>query len=345
MIPIIYNQNFEALAEIDEYISFIWTERYYQSGDFELVVPITKKTVDLCRYGNYVHRLDRDDYGIIEKIKYNTSIDGVEQLVVSGRFLASILGRRIIAVQTEFNNKTVGQIVQKLVDDAIISPTDSARKINDFSYSDISGNTTKISVQYTGKNLLTTMEDLCLSNYLGFKIIYDNGFKMTTYSGTDRSYNQTENPYVVFSTDFDNLASSEYFEDFTELKTNVLIAGEGQGTERKSAWVTKDNPTGLQRYEYFKDARNVSSNNGAISDSVYMQQLKDEGLEYISTMSKAFTGEVFFNNYTFRKDVNVGDLVTIKNPNWNIFINTRLIEMVESTDETGLYTTTPTFGN
>ena len=58
----------------------------------------------------------------------------------------------------------------------------------------------------------------------------------------------------------------------------------------------------------------------------------------------AFTGEVYFNNIVFRQDVNVGDMCVIEISRWNVLMNSRLVEVIESVSESGEYSIIPTFG-
>ena len=72
----------------------------------------------------------------------------------------------------------------------------------------------------------------------------------------------------------------------------------------------------------------------------------ERGYEKLSetAMTQAFDGEVSMNvNYQYRKDYQLGDIVTIENERWGISINSRIIEVMESEDENG-YIVTPTFG-
>lgn len=345
MIPIILNTSFEKLAMYENYISFIWTTRYYAPGDFELCLPITEDTVNTIQKDYYIMREDDYNVGIIEAINYQKTEGAADMMIITGRFLSSILGRRIVATMTEINNLTVPNAIKKFITDAIISPAIGARKINNFSFVDNSGFTEKITIQRTGTNLLELVKELCETYGIGFRTLLENGnFVFTLFSGVDRSYNQTANPYVVFSHDYNNLESTDYAEDYTNIVTDVLVAGEGEGTARKTAWASKQTNTGLARYEMYQDARNSSTNNGEISDSVYLEQLREEGLESITTYTTAFAGTVFFQNYEYKKDVNIGDIVTIENNKWGIGINTRIIEVIESTSEAGEYTIIPTFG-
>lgn len=341
--PIILNKSFEKIGIVDDYSSLIWTTRYYECGDFELVVPVDDRHIELLQMGFYVTRPDDKRAGIIENITISQDEDQSEQMIVTGRFLSSILGRRIIAVQTQLYG-TVSAGVASLINDAIVNPEIGKRKISNF-YVSATNFTERLEAQYTGKNLLEVIEDICKTNHIGFKTILDDGkFVFSLFKGTDRSYNQSENPRVVFSDEYDNLISSTYEEETTELITDVLVAGEGEGMDRKTVWASIDEPSGLDRYELYHDQRNMSTNDGEISDDEYKAQMLEEGLEQLTTVTKAFDGTTYFDNIKFREDVDIGDVVVIQNTRWGIAINSRLIEVIESVDESGAYEIVPTFG-
>lgn len=343
MIPIIMNKDLVKLAMIEDYSSFIWTTRYYSCGDFELVCPADLDHINLLQIGYYVMRDDDENVGIIEDIEMSKDEDQNEQMIVIGRFLSCILGRRIIATQTQLYG-TVSAGVNALINDAIVNPVITARKIDNFAVNWTSFSA-RLDAQYTGKNLLETIEDICETNHLGFKTTLSGGtFLFTLYEGVNRSYSQSENPYVVFSDEYDNLVSSTYAAQSSEKVTDVLVAGEGEGLDRKTLWVSRENPTGLDRYEAYHDQRNMSTNDGAVSDEEYQQQMKEEGLEQLTTLTEAFEGTVYFDNIKYREDVNVGDICVIKNDKWGVYINSRLIEVIESVGESGEYEVVPTFG-
>lgn len=344
--PVILNKNFEALAVIDDYSSLIWTTRYYKCGDFEIVVPVTEKYVELMQIGYYLRRDDDENVGIIEDFEISRSEEGDEQMIVTGRFLASILSRRIIAQQTTVNT-SVSSAILTLLNQNVRSASIGNRHITNIDWKTVSvGSLTKIQAQYTGKNLLETIENICETYQYGFKITLsdENHFVCELYQGTDRSYAQTTNPYVIFSDEYDNLLSSRYQKQSSELVTDVLVAGEGEGLDRKTLWVSKDNPSGLDRYEMYLDQRNMSTNDGEITETEYQNQMKEEGMENITQITTAFEGTVYFDNVKYKEDVNIGDVCVIENKKWGISINSRLIEVIESVDESGVYQVVPTFG-
>lgn len=339
------NKKFERIAVIED-ASVIWVKRYYDVGDFEVYVGANEKYINILQSGNYVERLDDDSVGIIENIKITYDDEGTEYLTATGRFAESILERRIVWEQTQLSG-TAENGLRNLINNNIINPTIADRKIPIIELGNIKGYTDRLDAQYTGNNILEINKNVAIANQTGFKfnlIESELGHKFTyeLYKGIDRSYNQTANPYVVFSDKYDNLLTSEYEVNTSNLKNVALVAGEGEGTARKTA--TVGSGAGLNRYEVFVDARDLSTNSGEISTSEYNQALNERGLENIVTITQAFTGEVDLEqNYKYKKDFFLGDIVTIENSKWGIFINSRIIEITESEDENG-YKITPTFG-
>lgn len=343
IVPVVMNSSFERLAAIDDYTSFIWTTRYYTSGDFELCIDATAENMALFVQDYFIVRDDDENVGIVEDIKIQHNDDASDMLIVSGRFLDAIIARRIIADQTTVTGK-VSACIEKLLEDNIIDPAIAARQIDNFTIDSYTVNV-NMQAQYTGKNLLETISGICETYGIGYKVTLndDHEFVFQLYEGVDRTYDQNVNPWVIFSDKYDNLMSSEYEENYQDIATAVLVAGEGEGLDRKTAWVT-DGSTGIARHEVYKDQRNVRSNDGEITEEEYMQLLEEAGKESLTKYTTAFAGTVFFDNIEYKQDVNIGDLCVIENTRWGIYINSRLVEVIESVSEAGDYSIVPTFG-
>ena len=236
-----------------------------------------------------------------------------------------------------------------MLNESIISPSISERKIDNFIFqastdNKITGLT--INTQYTGDDLYTVIKSLCEENNIGFKILLneENQFVFSLYAGADRSYGQTENPYVVFSTKFENLINSNYFSSKANLKTVALVAGEGEGSARKTAIVGSG--TGLNRRELFTDARDISSDteDRILSDAEYTEQLKSRGTKDLAghIATTAFEGEVEATRlFKYGEDFFIGDIVQIANEYGNkgtAYISELIIS--NSKDELLIY---PTF--
>lgn len=338
----VLDKNFNLVTLIDEYISIIWTRRYFTYGDFELYLSATKSNLDTLQQGYYLVR-EKDvtvteyrNVMIISSRKITTDEQNGDNLTVTGFCLKSILKRRVVAEQTNLNGQ-IAACIRQLVTENIISPTVSARAISNFTLgTDSITLTDSMQMQITGDNLSDAITEICTTYGLGYDIyISGSNFVFYLYQGADRSYNQAVNPHVVFSTEFDNLISSEYVNNRDNYANVAVVAGEGEGTARKK--VTVGTASGLERLEIWVDARNASTNDGEITEAEYNQMLAQDGVEALAEtdITTAFSGEIDNSvNYTYGVDYFLGDLVQIEN-DYNISAATRIIEVIDSEDDSG----------
>ena len=123
----------------------------------------------------------------------------------------------------------------------------------------------------------------------------------------------------------------------------ALIGGEGEGTERK--YRTVGDAQGLNRYELFVDAKDISSNNGEIELAEYNKLLDERGYEKLEEqqITEEFTGEVEATRmYRYKEHYDLGDIVQVENE-YEILASPRILEVIESQNENG-YRVVPTFG-
>lgn len=342
----IYSEDFTLQGIVDTASSIIWTNRFRQCGDFEIYVPASTAMLDLLQIDRLVVRPDDEMACIVEKVEINTDEENGDFMTVTGRCLRSILGRRIVWDQTELSG-TVENAMRRLVSDAFISPTIAARRYSSLKLAAAHGFTETISTQYTGTNLLEAIEELCAAKNYGFKItLQDGSMVVDFYRGVDRTAGQSVNPRVIFSEEYDNLVASTYTKDKTEYKTVALVAGEGEGSARRRTTVSRPvDQSGLHRREMYVDARDISSNDGEISDAVYLAQLAERGSTSMSEAAivESMEGAVeALQMYTYGKDYSLGDAVTAISK-FGVQADTQVLEVVEVWDENG-YTCTPTFG-
>ena len=354
---LVKDKDFISFNIIDKFYSLIWTERYNQCGDFELEIPASIEYLNIFKENYYVELVgDQTSYMtmIIETIKIKTDVENGDTLIVSGRSLESILERRIVWNQTILNGNLQTKIEQ-LLNDSIINPEDSLRRISNFvfEYSDDSNITSlTIKTQYTGDNLYDVICDICLSYDLGFKIILNdnNQFVFSLYKGIDRSYGQDTNSYVIFSPSYNNLMNTNYLQSGKLVKTIALVLGEGQGTNRKrtSTYSKEGTESGLDRRELYVDARDLSTTNGesTISNSEYLEQLQQRGKEKLSEYEyeKIIDGEAETSiMFKYGIDFNMGDILQVSNE-YGIETRVRVLEYIRSQSEDG-YNVYPTFSS
>lgn len=317
----VLNTKFESVAVIDEFESLIWTDRYDESGDFELFVAMDRTLLNYLKQDYYLWNAESEHMMIIEQINITSNVEDGNKLIVTGRSLESILDRRIVWGQRILTGNMQDAICT-LLQENIITPSISERKIDNFifTYSENSKITAlTIDTQYTGDNLYEIISTLCKKNNIGFKIVLNDKdqFEFMLYAGEDRSYEQTKNPFVIFSPDFENIINSNYLESYKTMKNVTLVAGEGEGAARKT--ISVGSASGLTRRELFTDARDISSDIGSgetLTTSEYNEQLKQRGVENLTDYGSvvSFDGEVEATRmFKYGTDFYIGDIVQIAN--------------------------------
>lgn len=338
----ILNTNLDAISVIDEYESFIWTDRYQQYGDFELYTAMRDGLLDYIRQDYYLQSRDSEHVMIIEKIQISSDAENGNHIIITGRSLESILDRRIVWGQKTLSGNFQNGI-KTLLNECLISPSDSDRKIDNFIFeatTDPAITSLTIDCQYTGDNLYDVVQKLCEERNIGFKVTLNSNkqFVFKLYAGTDRSYNQTKVPHVVFSPKFENIINSNYLETKATLKNITLIGGEGEGASRK--YTTVGAGCGLDRRELFTDARDISSDIGndvALTEAEYMAQLQQRGKENLAenTDTVFFEGQVETTiMFRYGEDFFIGDIIQVANE-YGHETTSRIIEIVTSENEEG----------
>ena len=348
----VMNTSLQRIGVIDGYRSIIWTQRYYEAGDFELFLDATQENIDLCQKGRFLYREGDYEDGvfksvmIIRYVQLNTSIDEGNTLLVKGPDLKSILGQRIIWNQTILSG-TLENNIRSVINSNIINPSLSARKISNFTLGDAMGGTETVQVQATGDNIDLWLTEQVTPYEIGYDVQIKNGnFVFILYKGTDRSYDQNAVPYVIFSPEFENLLASDYTESDIDMRNLALVAGEGEGSARKVTTAGDASLTGLQRIELYVDARDISSttDSGTLTPAQYTAQLQSRGLEKLAELQglKLFEGEVEAEtNFIYGVDYFLGDKVQVVNE-YGIGASARIVEIIDAEDETGR-TVMPTF--
>lgn len=340
---VILNTDLEAVSIIDTYKSFIWTDRYQSYGDFELYTPFDVKLLDSIKTDYYIKGWHSEHVMIVEDLTIKTDAEEGAFLTVKGRSLESILDRRIIWGQITISGN-LQAVIKSLLEDCIINPSESARKIDNFIFEESTDplvTDIEIETQYTGDNLYDIVKTICEELDLGFKITLNenNQFVFKLYAGVDRSYDQIEVPYVIFSPNFENLINSNFIESKSYLKNVTLIGGEGEGSARRYAAIGED-VSGLNRRELFTDARDISSDVGdgvTLTEEEYIAQLEQRGIEKLAENSEFTSFEGQIDNTTMFKygeDFFNGDIIQLENE-YGHQCKARIFEIVMSEDESG----------
>ena len=340
MILYVLDSNYDKTVVMDHYESALWVDRFNKPGEFELYIPAGSELFSYIQTGVFLINDYSDRTMIIEQINIDTDVEDGNKVTVKGRSLESILDRRIIWRQTDFNNANLQNAVKRLLNENVISPSIAARRIPNFIFQDSTDSritSLTLTAQYTGDNLLDVITEICEQNKLGFKLVLNNNKQLvfSLYMGADRSYNQSVNNFVVFSPKFENLLNSNYAKDDTGYKNVTLVAGEGEGVDRITR--TVGSASGLNRRELYTDARDIQTKDedgNDIPTAEYNALLDQRGAEKLAEAKKTeeFDGETDpFSTFIYGEDFFMGDLVQIRNE-YGFQTASRVIEYIFSED-------------
>lgn len=339
------NSDFEFVAILDTFTSLIWTDRYWRCGDFDISHTPTDLVTDDFDSVRYLRLKESPHLMILEYYNLHSEVEKGPSLILKGRSLEALLDRRIVWVPTDITGDFQDGIEQ-LLNENVITPTDSDRTIPDFVF--LASTDPKIlglgmDNQFDGENLLDLISTLCQSKNVGFRVFLNSQekFEFQLYAGEDRSYDQTDNPYVIFSPDFDNLLDSDYVVTNQFFKSVALVAGE-KGVGNVKTTVSVDALTGIKtgierREAYISSGIGRNTPEGVLTEEEYLERLRNHGLDELAkrVFVEMFDGEAASAKYAYGEDYFMGDILQVAD-SYGHRTKSRITEMIYSEDLNGI---------
>lgn len=332
----IFDKNLNFLGEIDSYTSLFYIRKWENYGEFEF--HMAEVDISLIKKGNII-MLNKDGYrtGVIEHIEIKE--ESKEDITVKGFSLSYWLTQRITVPPVgyayhEFNT-SVEDIMTALVKSNAVDPIDIKRKIPYLQVEPSQGRGEILQFQTRYKTLSDELAKLSKTSGLGFTIFLDYKNKKLLFkvlSGRDLSYNQKVNPPAIFSIEYDNIINQNYIESNIGYKNVGYVAGQGEGANRQIEVISNE-LTGFDRRETFIDARDVTEG----------VSLADRGKLKLAENVSIQSFECEVNTKDYKRDWDLGDIITTVSKKYNFKINNRVTEVKEVYESSG-FKVEPTFG-
>lgn len=350
------NSKFEILAVLDQFVSAIWTRRYYSCGDFEMKLPATTQLVALLQPGVFITRADDTTVMCIEKMIIETDTENGNFLTISGRSAEALLERRVLLAPFIVQSTTVEiqSAFTNLLQLCFDASKNAARphRVADEIHFGVAVESEKAKVSLLGAlgidyykrdsnsgslyDILTSVLEIAELG-LRFKIqAVGNRQKLCPklYAGEDR----TES--VIFSPAYSNLVNSSYEKDISNVRTHCLCYGETDGliTQRlycyRAGVSASTQPTGLDcRETVIKGDDQGDYGATQWAGMLYLQGCAE--VAELSSISTAFSGEITTDiQYQYRKDWDLGDIVHVENE-FGIAGTARVLAVSEKWDVSG----------
>lgn len=311
---------------VDQYESFIWTERRSSSGDFELVVRSDRGMRLLLTVGKRLAILKSYRVMVIETVENTTDDDGNTKLKISGRSLETLLEDRAnqsstIAAGTTVEHTeitgTPADVARYFFDtfcrNNVDVPADNIPFIQPaifFPPGSIPEPTESITFRYEYDSVYNSIQKICEVYDLGFRLIRNGDFSelyFEIYTGDDRTSLQSTNPAVIFSPGLDSLSNTTELTSNALLKNVAYVFGKN-GSQMVYADGVDETIEGFDRRILVVKADDIDLAVGPDLTAALVQKGKEELAKH--RMVLAFDGEIpQFGSYEYLVDYDLGDLV------------------------------------
>lgn len=341
---------------VDQFESLIWTDRYKDVGDFELVIKADRGTKTLLAPGTRVVIAKSYCVMTVETVETAVSADGVSQLKIKGRSLENILNDRVAIPSMGTGSLTTPKwnitglpaaIARYIFDQICVVHVNSPNDVIPFYHAGtmftpgtIPEPSTTVSMSLDFDTVLNVIKKICDIYNLGFRLTrkeLPNGapseMYFEVYTGDDRTTLQTTMPVVIFSPELDNLSDTNELTS-TALLKNVAYVIAPNGTAYVYAnGFDSSTATGYNRKAIVVMADDIELPAGTALQAALQQRGQEELAKYKVVI--AFDGEIpQFGSYVYGVHYDLGDLVETRSSD-GLATNMRVTEQIFVSDATG----------
>jgi uncharacterized FlaG/YvyC family protein len=307
-------KDFVLKGVLTTFVSLIWTRKFSVCGTFKLEIPFDLKKdlykLEMLELGNVIYKRNTNEGAVIESHEIIQTSNGKLSFVINGRFLGSILDRRIFDLAGDLD---INVLLTRIINENFL--TAGNRKIDNLRLMPFSLPAKSIKADYKHQDALKAIETLMQQQQTGFRIDYNIDLK--TY---DLQFYDKKTTDVIFTPDFNNILQQDYLNSISKYK-NVVYVGD--------IYVHNDTIQGLDRREKWTDK-------GEGDQNYNLQKALDALQE--SRAIKSLASEIDPNSpqFDYLIDYDLGSLVLSENRFLNYSENDLINEITEVYSSTGL---------
>lgn len=313
---------------IEGFESFIWTERYSESGDFQIVIKSTFESRQLLVPDLMITRIGSTYVMKIDTVSDETDEDGTRNLTVTGRSLEALLDDRVgmpaitdtTTTPTWNLTGTPGDVVRNAFHTICVVGVLNANDTIPFYHSgtllpagNIPEESGEITVAASPDTLYNLFKTICDTYFLGFRFVRNaeaGQIYFEVYTGNDRTTDQIILNPVVFDPNMENLEKVSLLQSTALMKTVAYVFAQNGSAEVYAVGASVDD-SGSKRRVLLINSSN-SSEAGEELDAALVQ----EGTLALAAQRQiyAFDGELPQTiPYVYGRDYGLGDLVEERN--------------------------------
>jgi hypothetical protein len=307
----IYNKNLVTQTVITDYISAIWTKKFYDVGNFEMHLAVNNPHLSYLVEDSIIY--NNGKYGVI-LYKQQTYND----VKILGCDLKGLMALRKVAGNKNGNVETV-------IKNYVADSTSGSRAFDLFSLKTNQNRGATINWAIDGLSMLDIeLKKICEANNIGYDVtVESNLLKFDILQGTDRTNE------VTFSVDFKNIGDFDYSKDLLNSVNTVYNDNNATITEHYISVFS-----GLNRKEGIAKETGTSDEINTKTNAYLVEKSAKENLSCEAN-----------NKLVYGVDYFLGDTVTlVVNVFGEILTTEKQITEVQEVYEKNNIRTIPTFG-
>lgn len=348
------DDNFYQKEIIDAYASLVWTERYNDSGEFVLTVPIDSVSADYVKEGTFLGIEESKDVMLIDTVSQKE-----QKIQAVGKSLTDFLKQRILRntwstakdhwTITDIPGHVAGTIVSQMLGPG--GSMDSGSVLVDGTNEIFpnlvvgplaGGDSTKLAIPYG--NVFDGVKIACDEDDLGFRLYPElttpgnYNLRFTTYAGLDRTSGQSVNPWVIFEAAMDSLTDIESLRSIAGYVTAAYAWASGISAQSQigSAFAPGTSAlTGFKRRTLMVDASDINTSDYSSSDLATILDRRAKNALINNNYVRFTDGQLVPQNaFVYGTDYNLGDIIELRGPNDEVQ-SARVTEYIRAKDSSG----------
>lgn len=246
----VYDESGQRQGIVEDIDSLQWFSLYREAGEAKLVCAATEKNLALLRRGRRLWCSEQAESAVVEQI----------EIADTGR-QATMTVRAPFSARRWADRVVMGTVRVHNVEEAMLQMVNDNRRGLTGATASAAGLQAATESQLSWGSVLDGLEELAVAHGLGFRETFapETGVEtFSVYAGTNRSAPGDEYFVGYFGDDVGNLSGIHILDSQADWKNVAVVAGQGEGADRKVVLVSLGAETGDARRELWVDARDLS---------------------------------------------------------------------------------------
>lgn len=341
---------------VDEFESVVWTERYRDSGEVNLVVAETPANRAFITEGIFLHTPSSQEIMLIDTISIE---DG--SITATGRTLTDFLKQRIFRKTWQGNvdswvtsgtlgaGASINVFLQDLINPAtyltggLVLTSGANEAFTNLTLApDVSGPAVRLTIPYG--DLFTAVQQTADSDDLGFTMYPQSvtdgtgNLYFKVYRGVDRSSGQSTNPLVAFDPAMDSITGIKELRSLSGFKNVAYVWPSGITAQTQIVAVYGPGASSLTRFNRRSMMVTASDVNAADYTSAELITLLTQvGKDALANNNyvRMLDGQLVPQNaFVYGTDYSLGDVIDLRGTT-SIAQKARVTEYIRAQDSTG----------